>query len=752
MVVQHWVRRYIVLTQPAWCSPEKRARIRAMCFDYLSNALTLPCAIIDSLPILLHISLFLFFAGLGVFLFNINHAVFWSGSILGFIYLLVCFIALWTNFPTILLLPGGTLILKVVSGYQLSKWSSFYDCEILRWLIQDLGNDEALEKFFESIPGFFNSNLVKLRDGDFPKDLLGRLPPTLGPKPLLAMCWSALNGFLGRTLSSNSVDESVKSRRLEVGMNAMNVLYSSCLSSIPCDIFIEGRGQMLQLADSVIVRGQLLTYCKSEHEHTAHYARCMVAKILASAPAGPERDDSWIQFATSAFVLPDLQDYIDHGSDSLSLAILIHLIRQSNLLRFCDRDALKAFSKLDIRETLPGLQHEFCEVWNEIVKAKNGESKIPVKILREIRHLYISLHRDTDAAPTAFSASTPSFIPNPSYPPPGMPNPKLLRPSSYRLCDIASHRPDSTTRLQTTNSRVSTQPSDSSDATPHHSTSGGNTLLRQDKEAAIISGSPFPFDPTTPGKIGDGSHASAAALPSLPVYISPRPTDASPPGVVAAALQYISQTATLSRPLEATLSVSSTPTLAPEPAPTPLTPSDAGAAPAPTSIPPALSVIGIPVSPPPSRVPLLPSTELLSLPSDTTSPGPTGIAPPPRLRVRGLVNASRMCFSTAVLQLLVHTPPFWNLFSELGDLKGQRGEWGPEIGGGATPLVDATMRFFNEFVFQEPPQQAASGNLRKHDKAKKDHNDADSFEPTYMYDAMKEKRQLRNLLVCSYAT
>jgi ubiquitin carboxyl-terminal hydrolase 10 len=112
-----------------------------------------------------------------------------------------------------------------------------------------------------------------------------------------------------------------------------------------------------------------------------------------------------------------------------------------------------------------------------------------------------------------------------------------------------------------------------------------------------------------------------------------------------------------------------------------------------------------------------------------------------------------MCSANAVLQLLVHSPPFWNLFRELGDLKGQRGSGGLENGGGATPLVDATVRFFEEFMFkekeppptQQSPQQAAGGKLREDEE----HNPVDSFEPTYMYDAMKEKRQLKNLLVRS---
>jgi hypothetical protein len=115
-----------------------------------------------------------------------------------------------------------------------------------------------------------------------------------------------------------------------------------------------------------------------------------------------------------------------------------------------------------------------------------------------------------------------------------------------------------------------------------------------------------------------------------------------------------------------------------------------------------------------------------------------------------------MCFANAVLHLLVHSPPFWDLFRELGYLKGQRGAGGPETGSGATPLVHATVRFFEEFVFKEkepfPTQQLpeqAAGIPREDEEVDKEHNAADSFEPTYMYDAMKEKRQLKILLVRS---
>jgi ubiquitin carboxyl-terminal hydrolase 10 len=118
-----------------------------------------------------------------------------------------------------------------------------------------------------------------------------------------------------------------------------------------------------------------------------------------------------------------------------------------------------------------------------------------------------------------------------------------------------------------------------------------------------------------------------------------------------------------------------------------------------------------------------------------------------------------MCFANAVLQLLVHSPPSWNLFRELCEFKEQRGALEfPETGGGATPLVDTTIRFFEEFTFnekephsaQQPPQHSTGGISRQGEEKEKDNSVVDSFEPTYLYDAMKESRLLKTLLVGSH--
>jgi len=73
-LLHQWARRYIRLSQPPRCSPEKRARIRAFLADGVEK-MHLPW-VVELLTTLLHLSLFLFFSGLLIYLFNTDHTVF----------------------------------------------------------------------------------------------------------------------------------------------------------------------------------------------------------------------------------------------------------------------------------------------------------------------------------------------------------------------------------------------------------------------------------------------------------------------------------------------------------------------------------------------------------------------------------------------------------------------------------------------------------------------------------------------------
>ena len=579
--LQQWARRYITVTQPARCSPEKRARTRAFFAHGVDKFYARLAA--EQLPLVLHLSVIFFLVGLVLFIFNINSEI--SNVILAFpipvfilVYGTVTLLPIfWPDSPyftplsilmsriirlvftTILMLFSAPFLtdLKIKGRFKrwINRWLRWevwgverrvqetvlersweFDLSILSWSIRTLNDDDTLEKFLEATPGFFKSKMVKHLDGDFPEYLLNKF-------------WNVVNGLLCRTLSSNSVAESVKSHRLDICMKAMNVISSraSDASSIPCDILVRGWNQGSQIAE--MGPNQLLTLCNSDHELTAHYAQCIVTKILASVP---ERDDRWIKFASDALgpSMQDLRGYINHGNDSVPLAIWIHLIQQSIRSHFYDWDALTAFSVQP--ETLPGLQHHlrvrFCTLRNQIVReASKQESKsILFDILRLMHPFYIVLHPCANDASTAFSAFTPC------------PHHIRSEPSSYSLRGITSHHPDST--------------------------------------------------------------APTATSP-LSAHTGPCPTDASPrpPGAAATALQDIPGPATSSHPLEETSSTGLTrsPTSTPVPASASTPPDlnnssasrDAYTASTSNPLPPASSVVPSIPTLPQSSVSPLPDTE-----------------------------------------------------------------------------------------------------------------------------------------------
>ena len=787
------------------------------------DKMRIPLAV-EGLPTLLHLSLFLFFVGLSIFLFNVHQEVFifvvsWIGffsTVYGLITLLplirhdspyntplstpawflyarilditlkvltfiVVFILISPYFLALIFfkvvsfitcnrIRGKKCLDQIMSylseieeyfdpGFETwlrysrswmsgggkkaeetaSKQSSEIDVRILGWTISALGDDESLEKFFETIPGLFNSKLVKNLERDFPLTHLKTF-------------WETLDGLMGRTLSSNSVTESTKSRR--------SIICNDIINMIPCPIFSMGDNlrSYFDQAPLSMERFQAIARWFTHNDYkVANHARVGVAKSLASMQ---ERDDAWIAIASDMCGLAeqDLRNNISHGGDNVLLATLIHVTRRH--IHSYEEDFVLSLAEFDICHTLPRLQHDFCTLWNELVQeAKEHEDYSPLtRILYFIRHHYITLHQGT-VSTNDLHFRLPS------------------RPPSYPLCDIASHRPVPVPTSRTV--PLLAQTTNLPDVSPHHSTSGG----RQVDQANIVA-EPSPSDPTTSTQVGHSSQLLAATSesPAIPVHTSPRPTDASPPGAVATALQDILPAATSSFPPEGIISqdvvapsakpdtgeIPSTasipaPTLATVPESTPhvlsesSTSCDEDTVTASNPMLSALSVVGlsVPGSPPPSRVPPLPNAELLAILDGTTPSLPTGNATLPDLRDRGIVNTGGMCFSNAVLQLLVHSPPLWNLLRQLGDLKELCGEGGTVTGGGATPLVDATVRFFEEFMNKEEPpptQQAADGKPREGGEAKKEPNAVDSFEPTYIYDAMKEKRKLKGLLVRSRAT
>lgn len=492
-LVQHWVYRYITVTQQPWHTPDQRARIRA----FFASRPWGPYVTwgSDRSPLYLHLSIFLFMAGCAIYLFNLNRAVFYAVAgwitIFTTVYIIVTVGGilvphelLYTPFSPLLLhafLGISYVIFQVFSyirpldilfngarkryrrlsdrysdGFVPGIWkvaeetasnpSSEIDASVIERILPALDDDHALEAFFITIPGFCSSNIVNVP-----------LPPLVGMK-----LRQALDGFLDRTFSSSSLPESVQSDRLFTCLNAAYAaLEPSATSHILDDIFNGRWGEALR---SVEIGLALRRWGQGKNDSIDLNIRRIVACIVARTR---RQDDRWSKLAKDEFGVPDrvFEDYLAHG-DTIPLAILIHSTRQAFQTRRPQRDVLRSLSQINIHDTLPALQHEFCALWNEIVlEARNeGIDQSLTHILPEIRHLFEALHQGTTA-----DHNTPItiFV--------DILDPTLGQPSSYPLCNVANHtylsaRPQAPVpiipRLQTRTAQLGNPPSLSPRSTP----------------------------------------------------------------------------------------------------------------------------------------------------------------------------------------------------------------------------------------------------------------------------------------------
>ncbi|KAN0139070.1 hypothetical protein V8E53_003072 [Lactarius tabidus] len=471
-LLQQWARRYLKVTQSRY-SPHKRARIRAFFAEGVEKCL-LPWAV-EALPTLLHISLFLFFAGLVLFLYNVNMTIFkfalsWAGLCTA-LYGCLTFMPIF-RYDSPYHTPLALLVWHAVTGisfaaFRVLQWFSAFLCFSSRtydrvfhleynyhqlfaqglqktaedtalkspaeldarsfmWTFDCLDEDHELERFFSGLSGFRSSKVVR--------DPL--LSLTADQKWTL---YEAFDGLLDRTFSSELLPAPVKTRRAMICAKAMDPHVTGAYSILNKILSkYQYRGPLAtEILQVVSGWGAPMT------EDAALYSEAIISMIVARVRP---RDDSWFILASNALGVPEavLRDYATDG-DSLSLAILIHAARlQFNYLvtenpwpykKFAV--VLEAASRFNVLDTSPELQRDFCALWNRIVlKAQNDDDQTLASfVLVPIRHIYISLHQDTDSAPTRFCAST------------GDRDQTLKEPSSYPLCNVPGNHLNSTAHI-----------------------------------------------------------------------------------------------------------------------------------------------------------------------------------------------------------------------------------------------------------------------------------------------------------------
>jgi hypothetical protein len=462
MLLRQWARRYGMAIQQPWLTPDQRARVR----EVFTNE---SCLFWVTFPMVffLCVSLVLYVTGGLVFLFNINSIVFGSGALCavhgGILYFLYTAASIFK--PEILFYtPFSKLVLRISLGVwdivlrvsscipplrrlcddsrrryhdlshryhegllkgkcmgveeAASKRSSEIDPNVLEWTFNYVADDATMERFFGAIPGFFDSKLVN--------DLQGRLSDMFQ-----ARFRQALNVFLDHTFSSNTFTGPGGADRLVICLNAARAaLGPGAVSHILCNI---SEGRWPAALQSIEVGHALRRW--ADIQFLSHIRR-IIARIVSRVQPR-ERDERWISLVQDEFGVPGgaLREHVARGNGA-SLAILIYVTRQ--FLRtdspLWGPDILLEFSNSDIYNTFPAQQHDFCTLWNEVVReAQNrGAGSTPDLILQGISHIFSALHQATsDVGPVAHSASTAhdeNILPE---------------PLSYQFCCDVDHRLDS---------------------------------------------------------------------------------------------------------------------------------------------------------------------------------------------------------------------------------------------------------------------------------------------------------------------
>jgi hypothetical protein len=467
-LLQQWARRYLKVTQTR-SSLHKRARTRSFFAEGVENS-PLPL-VVEALPTLIHVSLFLFFAGLAVFIWNVNLTIFKVVlscvcvciSLYGCItlipifrhdspcytpltplarlvvivllhvslFLYVCFYVLvWlcfcgtSGFGLFRIFTYALHRLKRVMDLSLMtpkkaalKVSSEIDTRALMWTFDRLDEDHELERFFSGLPGFHGSKMVK-------ECLRG-----LDDGQRLRLLESMIR-LLDRAFSSDSLPDQVKRNRADICSKAIDLVdapnaFPQILSRLASE---NGYGPVNSTQIVDFVRG----WGNRKGGRVTPAVQGLFSILIARIQ---QHDDSWFLLASEEMGIPAavLRSHATHG-DSLSLAILIHIARQ-HFIHIREPswpskaifNILEEASKIDVKATPPELQHEFCALWNQMVHGAQNNGDIPGDVLRPIRNLYCALHQGTDSAPTRFFPST------------GDNDISLFMSFSYPVCNVAGH-------------------------------------------------------------------------------------------------------------------------------------------------------------------------------------------------------------------------------------------------------------------------------------------------------------------------
>ena len=440
-LIQQWTRRYIKVTQPLG-SPHKRARIRQHIISGPHNMHFLWAT--DAVPTLLHLSVFLFFAGLLVLLRNIDHTVFdavavWvvlCVSVYAFITFLPIFhpasphysplsSLVWHIYTYIVVKPVSLfkkgiqkidcprpprllirLEKKVEEHVKKESLAPKLDAQILESFFDTLVEDCAQEKYFEAIPGFYNSGSRVVQIQNVKQHFTEKFKDKFR---------HSVDQFLDRSLSSNSFCESTRTRRLLTCLKATHTVLvdnqNVDTGKTATDRIVLSRNWDA-LPPSHEIRNILQNWHDSDDRRIATMGISTIARIIASVGSD---DETWKALTTMMLPLWEAEIPLE-GVDlkdghNVFLANLIYTTRSFFKRKLPLQNILHSISGFDVQKTDHKLKRGFCDIWNVMVQDVGTEwsSSDLFLILREINRVYNDLHPTSPIDVDASTSFPPSY-------------------------------------------------------------------------------------------------------------------------------------------------------------------------------------------------------------------------------------------------------------------------------------------------------------------------------------------------------
>ena len=319
---------------------------------------------------------------------------------------------------------------KTAEKYAL-KLDPGIDYRSLLWTFQSLEEDSDLEKFFEGLP--------RLCDSETGQSLNLQQGFIVPNKRTLS---NALIGLMNRTLSSDLAPEFVKQRRLIICTKAIESTSLFGPWWILRRVLLGGWNQFLGCIDFGLF---VQNWKDVTHPTTLFYRQCVAALTVSIVQ---DHDERWYQLACGLLGVSKtlLLKYTGNNVDNVLLANAIFIVRRTiqtysgsaerhrNEIISASSKTLETVCKLDIRSTLPELQHEFCGVWNQLVATAQSDPPphhelVATTTLKNIRKLYIALHRSSGTPPSAFYTTADDR------------HPILDNRKAYPMCTIDDHLP-----------------------------------------------------------------------------------------------------------------------------------------------------------------------------------------------------------------------------------------------------------------------------------------------------------------------